>query len=62
MHLDDGFADERGPKERPEGNEEVTAGDAGQIKQGVRDLHAQTNTKSTHSLPHKLHYKSLNPL
>jgi hypothetical protein len=62
MHLDDGFADKCGPKERPERNEEVTAGDASQVKQGVGDLQAQNNTKSTHTLAHKLHNKSLNPL
>ncbi len=35
VHLDDGLADERGPEEGPEGDEEMTAGDTGQVEQGI---------------------------
>ena len=38
MHLDDGFAYKRGAEESPEGHEEVTARDARQVEQRVRDL------------------------
>ena len=38
MHFDDGFADECGTKEGPEGDEEVPTGNASQVKQGVGDL------------------------
>ena len=38
VHLDDGFANQRGSKEGPEGNQEVTTCDARQIKQRVGDL------------------------
>ena len=38
VHLDDGFSDQRSSKESPEGNQEMAAGDACQVKQGVGDL------------------------
>ena len=38
MHLEDGFSDESGAEEGPEGDEEVSAGDAGKVEQRVRDL------------------------
>ena len=38
MHLEDGFSDESGAEEGPEGDEEVSAGDASQVEQRVRDL------------------------
>jgi len=54
MHFDDGLADESGAKEGPEGDEEVSARDASQVKQRVRDLNTQySNAKHTqayHSL------------
>lgn len=38
VHLDDGLADQRGPEERPEGDQEVAASDSRQIKQRIRNL------------------------
>ncbi len=38
VHLYDGLADEGGPEEGPEGDEEVAAGDARQVEQGIGDL------------------------
>jgi hypothetical protein len=38
VHLDDGLADQSGAEKSPEGDEEVAAGDAGQIEQGIGDL------------------------
>ena len=35
-HLDEAFADERGPKELPERHEEVAAADAAEIKGRIR--------------------------
>ncbi len=38
VHLDDGLADQGGPKEGPERNEEMSTCDACQVKEGIRDL------------------------
>lgn len=38
MHLDDGFSNESGPEEGPEGDQEVAAGDSSQVKEWIRDL------------------------
>ena len=46
MHLEDGLADESGSEEGPEGDEEVSAGDAGQVEQGVRDLNEAKSSLS----------------
>ena len=46
VHFDDGFADERSTKERAERNEEMTARDASEIKQRIRNL---SQMKTTHS-------------
>ena len=48
VHLDDGLAYEGGSKERPERNEEVSAGDASKVKQVVGDLVGQ---RETHNVP-----------
>lgn len=38
MHLDDGFPDQSGSEEGPEGHQEVAAGDASQVEERVGDL------------------------
>lgn len=41
MHLYDGFPNQSGTKEGPEGNQEMTASYSGQVKQRIGDLKAQ---------------------
>ena len=41
VHLNDSLANEGCPKERPEGDEEVTACDPCQVKQRVGDLRGE---------------------
>lgn len=38
VHLDDGLADQGGPEEGPEGDQEVAAGDPRQVEQRVGNL------------------------
>ena len=38
VHLDDRLADDSGTEERPERHQEMAAGDASEVKQGVGDL------------------------
>ena len=46
MHFDDGLANDGGPKECPERNEEVATGNPGQVKQRVGNLHTTSNDKT----------------
>ena len=38
VHLDDGLSDQGRSEEGPEGDQEVAAGDAGQVEQGIGNL------------------------
>ncbi len=38
VHLDDCLSNQRGSEESPERDEKVSAGDAGQVEQGIRNL------------------------
>lgn len=42
VHLYDGFPDQSGTKEGPEGHQEMTTGYPSQVEQRVGDLEAQT--------------------
>lgn len=48
VHLDDGLADECGTKEGPERHQKMTTRDAGQVKQGVRNLFVCIHTRISH--------------
>lgn len=43
-HLDDGFANKRGPKEMPEGHLSLAATDTAQIEGGIRPCRQQHDT------------------
>lgn len=47
VHLDDGFPDQSGTEEGPEGNQEMTACDPSQVEQRVGDLGAQKTREVT---------------
>lgn len=52
VHLDDGFPNQSGSKESPEGNQEMATGYSRQVKERIGDLEKQ-NRKSTaaHGFP-----------
>lgn len=51
MHLDDGFTNQSGTKEGPEGHQEVAAGDPSQVEQRVGNLQAQNKCEATRLTP-----------
>ncbi len=55
VHLDDGLADERGPKEGPEGDKEMAAGDAGQVEEGVGNGGAEEDAEEAGPLHQHLY-------